>query len=195
MLGQVSSGKVPSEALCASLCESVSCSDSLRPLGLRPVRLLCPWNSPDKNTGVGCRFLLHRIFTTGGSNPGLLHCRWILHCLSHLGRLVLHYVFGWLLPSLEKDHLPGSRWSALGGRFFVCSPPIRRAIEAHPRNSESESAFETRRPGDCVHIEVWGDQPAAEESTHLPSPGRSSAWEPWIPINYCRVHRNFKGGR
>ena len=33
-------------------------SDSLRPHGLEPTRLLCPWNSPGKITGVGCHFLL-----------------------------------------------------------------------------------------------------------------------------------------
>ena len=29
-------------------------SDSLRPHRLQPTRLLCPWDSPGKNTGVGC---------------------------------------------------------------------------------------------------------------------------------------------
>ena len=33
-------------------------SDSLRSHGLQPARLLCPWDSPGKNTGVGCHFLL-----------------------------------------------------------------------------------------------------------------------------------------
>ena len=33
-------------------------------------RLLCPWNSPGKNTGVGCHVLLQGIFLTQGSNPG-----------------------------------------------------------------------------------------------------------------------------
>ena len=33
------------------------------------MRLLCPWDFPGKNTGVGCRFLLQRIFPTHGSNP------------------------------------------------------------------------------------------------------------------------------
>ena len=28
-------------------------SDSLQPCGLKPTRLPCPWDSPDKNTGVG----------------------------------------------------------------------------------------------------------------------------------------------
>ena len=38
---------------------------------------------PGMNTGVGCLFLLQRIFPTLGSNPGLLHCRQLLYCLSH----------------------------------------------------------------------------------------------------------------
>ena len=33
-------------------------SDSPRPPGLQHVRLPCPWDSPGKNTGVGCHFLL-----------------------------------------------------------------------------------------------------------------------------------------
>ena len=34
---------------------------------------------------VGCHSLLQGIFPTQGSNLGLLHCRQILHCLSHQG--------------------------------------------------------------------------------------------------------------
>ena len=52
---------------------------TLRPRGLEPARLLCPWHSPGGNTGVGCHFLLQGIFPTQGSNPHLLHCRWILY--------------------------------------------------------------------------------------------------------------------
>ena len=37
-------------------------SNSLRPPGLKPTRLLCPWDLPSKNTGVGCHFLLQGIF-------------------------------------------------------------------------------------------------------------------------------------
>ena len=42
-------------------------------------RLLCPWDFPGKNTRVGCHFLLQGIFFTQRSNPGLLHCRWIIY--------------------------------------------------------------------------------------------------------------------
>ena len=52
---------------------------------LEPTRLLCPWNSPGKNIGVGSHSLLQGIFLTQGSNLGLLYCRWILYHLSHQG--------------------------------------------------------------------------------------------------------------
>ena len=38
-------------------------------------RLLCPWDSPGKKTGVGCHSLLQGIFPTQGSKPGLLNYR------------------------------------------------------------------------------------------------------------------------
>ena len=49
--------------------------NSLRPHGPQPTRLLRPWDSPGKNTGVGCHFLLQGIFPTQGLNRGLPHCR------------------------------------------------------------------------------------------------------------------------
>ena len=48
--------------------------------------LLCPWNSPDKNTGVGSHSLLQGIFLTQGLNLDLLLCRQILYWLRYQGR-------------------------------------------------------------------------------------------------------------
>ena len=45
-------------------------SDSLGAYGLQPTRLLCPWDSPGKNTGVDGHVLIQGIFPTQGSNPG-----------------------------------------------------------------------------------------------------------------------------
>ena len=53
------------------------------PHGLQPTSLLCPWNSPGKNTGVGCHSLLQGIFPIQGSNLGLLQCSQILYQLNH----------------------------------------------------------------------------------------------------------------
>ena len=61
--------------LCPTVCNPMDCSP--------PTRLLCPWNSPGKNTGVGSHSLLQGIFPTQGSNVGPLHCRQILYHLSH----------------------------------------------------------------------------------------------------------------
>ena len=47
--------------------------------------LLCPWDFPGKSTGVGCQFLLQKIFLTQGLNPGLPHCKQMLYRLSHQG--------------------------------------------------------------------------------------------------------------
>ena len=55
------------------------------PCGLQSARLLCPWGSPGKNTGVGCHFLHQGIFPSQGWSLGLLHGRQILSCLSHQG--------------------------------------------------------------------------------------------------------------
>ena len=44
-------------------------SDSVQTYGPQPVRLLCPWDSPGKNTRVGCYALLQGIFLTQGLNP------------------------------------------------------------------------------------------------------------------------------
>ena len=46
---------------------------------------MSPRDSPGKNTGTACYFLLHRIFPTQQSNPGLQYCRQILYQLSYEG--------------------------------------------------------------------------------------------------------------
>ena len=48
-----------------------------------PRRLPGPWNFPGKNTRVCSHSFLQGLFPTQGLNPGLLHCRQILHRLGH----------------------------------------------------------------------------------------------------------------
>ena len=65
--------------LCPTLCDPVNCSlpgSSVH--GILQARIL-EW--------LAMHALLQGIFQTQGSNPGLLHCRWILYCLSHQGSL------------------------------------------------------------------------------------------------------------
>ena len=69
--------------MCWAVLSHSVMSDSLQSHG--PVRLLCPRNSPGKNTGVGCHALLQGFFPTQGLNPGPPHCRQTLYPLSHQG--------------------------------------------------------------------------------------------------------------
>ena len=48
-------------------------SDYLGPHGLQLARFPCPWDSPGKNTGVGCHFLLHNINFSSIQFSGI-HC-------------------------------------------------------------------------------------------------------------------------
>ena len=79
-----------------SECSCISCSLCLCLVAQSYLTLCYPMDyslpdpsvlgdSPGKNTGVGCHALLQGIFSTQGSNPGLLHCRQILYHLSHQG--------------------------------------------------------------------------------------------------------------
>ena len=67
-------------SLVSQLCPPLS-----QPHGVQHSRLLCAWDFPGKNAGVGCHFLLQGNFPTQGSNPGLLRCRQMLYRLSHKG--------------------------------------------------------------------------------------------------------------
>ena len=91
-------------------------SNSLLHHGLQPARLLCPWNSPGKNTRVACHSLLQGIFPTQGSNLGFWHCRQILFGLSYQGSPILFIfkifiwshcvVWGTLVPQPGSEPAP-----------------------------------------------------------------------------------------
>ena len=68
----------PSSWFCCCLVD-LSCLTLLRPHGPQPAGLLCPWDFPVTNIGVGCPFLLR-----GSSHPSIqtqisFIARWILH--------------------------------------------------------------------------------------------------------------------
>ena len=74
-----------------------------------------PWDSPGKNTGVGCHSLLQRIFLIKGSNPRLLHQQAILsHCATwealyavKINAQVHSFVCGYLVSFVQETiHSP-----------------------------------------------------------------------------------------
>ena len=120
---------------CAVLSSSVM-SDCLWPHGLQPARLLCPWDSPGKNTGVGCHALLQGIFPSQGLNPGLQHYRQILLPTEPPGKPKNTGVGG---LSLLQGIFPTqeSNWCLLHCRWFFTSWATREAPYLHWEHSNS----------------------------------------------------------
>ena len=81
--------------------ESVShsaMSDSLWPHGLQPTRLLCPRDSPGKNTRMSCHSLLQGISPTQALNPYLQH-----------GRQIPYHLSPWHILLIFKDKKTGKK--------------------------------------------------------------------------------------
>ena len=112
--------KVLFTQLCLTVCNLMDC--------MYPTRLLCPWDSPGRNTGVGCHSLLQGIFLTLGSNLGLLHCRQIIYHWAtrkawHVGRIGVNYcksVWDWTCAIRIKTFVGvGPCWGLY--LFVTCS--------------------------------------------------------------------------
>ena len=98
------------------------------PMEWRPAGFHCPWDFSSKTAGVGCCFLLQRIFSTQGLNPCLLcllHCRQTLYPLSHGGRALLKYIN----PSVKSDKL------------LTLLPPELKYLKQHRENYRTRSGL------------------------------------------------------
>ena len=97
-----------------SLFSRLVVSDSLRPHGLLPTRLLCLWDFPGRNTGVGCHFLLQgnlssrnnsRLFPLAQDRNTVRMTNWHLTQLAFIECLLLLLGSVWnvILGSLVRE--------------------------------------------------------------------------------------------
>ena len=96
--------------LCLTLCDPVDCC-----LPGSSVH----GTSPGRNNGVGCHVLLQGIIPTQGSNPGLPHCRQILHHLSNQGS---PWTLEWVAYTFSRGSSRRRNWtgvSCIAGGFFT----------------------------------------------------------------------------
>ena len=95
---------------CLTLCNSMDCS---------PPGSSVHGDSPSKSIGVGCHALLQGIFPTQASNSGLLHCKWILYCLSYQES---PRILKWVVYPFSRESSWLRNWtgvSCIAGRFFT----------------------------------------------------------------------------
>ena len=105
-------------------------------------RLYSPWNSPSQYTGVGSFSLLQGIFPTQGLNAGLLHCRWILYQLSHMGNPRIVEWVAYPFSSRSSQLRNQTQVSLTAGGFFTS----RATREAQSDYSSKLNIFLTRFP-------------------------------------------------
>ena len=121
-------------------------SNSLRPHRWQPTRLLCPWDSPGKNTGVGCHFLLQCMKLKSLSCARLLATPWTAayQAPPSLGFSRQEYWSGVPLPS-PVIHSRGSQSvvKGLGGQSH-----FRNNLSSHlpPPRSLTSADAEAARP-------------------------------------------------
>ena len=112
----LSRSAVPTSSHCCCQCwVAKSCVTLLKPRGLWPTRLLCPWDAPGKDTGVGCHYSLSSwkvIFTLPHplSDSGQFDSHWVPAVRSFFCGWVRvlhisHPLAGFLFPALHSSML------------------------------------------------------------------------------------------
>ena len=157
-------------------------------------QLLCPWDFPGKNTGVGYHSLLQRIFPTQGLNLHLLHCRKIFFFLGkrwiYLERNTLHrqgvgHLKGQVWPWEKHSRVwavatakPGNMttepvpWSLGSSNYWDHNPqllkPTSPRAELHnKRGPHYENPYTTTR--EERHPSMWKPGPGIKGTGRVPS--------------------------
>ena len=136
----------------------------LSPHRLQPTRLLSQWDSPGKNTGVGCHFLLQGICPTQGSNLCLLH--WQAYFITEPARKTLKSSWEW--KNLQLLIL-GSREKVMGFVWIFSFNPVLQII--HPYFIDKKTKGKLR--GFAGGPVVKNPSANAGDIGSIPSPGRS----------------------
>ena len=118
-------------------------SDSVRPHGLKPTRLLHPWDFPGKSIGVGCHCLLLSKIT---SYPKLVGCL-VAQLLNPPGSFVHEISQGRILEWVAISYSMGSSWPSDWNHLFWESCISRWVLTTAPPTPTSQTLV-------CIRI-TW----------------------------------------
>ena len=113
-----------------------------------PARLLCPWDSPGKNTGVGCHAFLQGSLPTQGLNSRLMHWHAGFLAVSHLGSLIsLFFVLNTTYSICSLNAISFKRpWGVFITILLCCSKYISPVMKKKKSESVSRSV---------VSVSLW----------------------------------------
>ena len=148
-------------------------SDSLQPHRLQPTRLLRPWDSPGKSTGVGCHRLLQRTFPTQSHRICriLLASHWSV--IVWFGTILKFYIFE--NNSVNKDQIfPSVRCHSICSEClktptysanYIFSPiPLQSLGQGNYKHEFDLRTWEWEERCHCSHGGIrTGQQPGGEE--------------------------------
>ena len=119
---------------------SLQSCPTLRPHRQQPTRLLCPWDPPGKNTGVGCHFPLQYMKVKSLSHARLLATPWTgaYQAPLSMGFSRQEYWSGMPLPSLSKNAAAAAAKS-LQSCLTLCNP-----IDGSPSGSTVPGILQAR---------------------------------------------------
>ena len=146
-------------------------------------RLLCPWDFPGKNTGVGCQSLLQEIFPNQGSNPSSLHCQFssIQFSNSVVSDSLLPHESQYARPpcplptlGVHSNSCPSSWW---------CHPAISSSVVPFfscPQFLPASGSFPMSQ------LFAWGGQSTGVPALASFLPKKSQGWSP-SELDYYRI--------
>ena len=96
------------------------------PHGLQPTRFLCPWQSPGKNTGVGCHFLLSDCLWYDQTTKTFKHL-FMGICWPHLVVIVL--LFQYLIWMTENSLILVQNQYIWQNKLFLVRKPLESLLK------------------------------------------------------------------
>ena len=117
----------------------------MRPNGLQPPRLLCSWDFPGKNTGMGCHFLLQGIFPDPGIQPRSPALASRFFCTEPPGKYHIYLYNYQHTQDMELFHhtQAGFFYSILQGFISQSAAPFQSGVSRRPLRLQKK---EKRKP-------------------------------------------------
>ena len=164
-------------------------SNSLLPHGMWPSSLLCPWDFPCKNTGVGCHFLLQKVWYWS--------IKWQMYQCYIVSSVTQSCLILWLhglqltrlpcpspTPEVYSNSCPSSRW---------CHPTISSSVAPF---SSCLQSFPESGSFPMSQLFAWSGQSTGVSASTSVLPMNTQDWSPlgwtgWLSLQFKGLSRVF----